>query len=182
VRENDIIPNPLIHTLVLDSLCNSLESSVLDAVGRLYHGTLVVFAHMASFWSFCPYDNLVDVPQMFSRFVRQCQKLECIITEQEIPGTALLLMAANAQLSRICVQEGKINLPDNKFYEFPNAEYEQVNWWDCITSDMDTRSRIMTKFMGKAWRPLSRPKFVEASSTILGYRCKHNAAPTSENP
>ena len=110
-RVDDLVPNPLIRTVVLDSLCNSINGDLVDSIGRMYGQTLQCYAHLATEWNYLPYEDLGDVPTMYAHLVRNCRCLDTFASAVEVPGTALLLMAANGKLSQVWVEWDKIILP-----------------------------------------------------------------------
>ena len=104
----NLVSNPLVHTVILDSLCNPIGQDLITAIGLVYGDSLKVFAHLATEWNFLPYDDIKLVALMYRNLVTQCPKLDTIASALDMPSTALLLIAANQKIKHLWVDREKV--------------------------------------------------------------------------
>ncbi|ELT94325.1 hypothetical protein CAPTEDRAFT_217428 [Capitella teleta] len=161
----DLVPNPMIHSFVIDSICNGVSSTLIDSIADLYSSTLMVYAHLATYTCNRPYECPFNVTEMYVKLVRVCRKLKVFVSEQEIPGTAVLLMALNGKLRKIYVRIDKFNQRATRICS--GQSDDQVDWWQTITGDVQSLRPIVAKFTGSDWRPLTRIEFAKITRRLL---------------
>ena len=174
-RASDLAPNPLLCSLILDSLCNPIDQTLIEAIGNNYGSSLETFAHLCNDWCYQPYEDLSQVAYMYSQLARQCTQLCTFASAVEIPAPAILLLGANRRLQNLWVDLDQIrfdlDVDLTDVWGGPQADEElvdYVDWWEGIVRDKECLNNVVSNFLGFRWKPCSREELDEKVRPLVG--------------
>ncbi|XP_064636924.1 uncharacterized protein LOC135493489 [Lineus longissimus] len=151
----DLVTNSLVKSVVLDSMCNRVTHDLFEAIARHYGTRLELFAHLATEWSFMPYDDNLDQSVTFMHLLSHCPLLVKFLSQVAVSSSALLEMAESKQLSEIAVVENEL-LFDIDYAEDP---------------EMYFRIR-MDKLMGERWKLFGDEEFASYAQYLHKAGCR----------
>ena len=163
VRETDLVPNPLVKTIVINSLCNSITYSFLKTIADLYGKTLQTFAHLALSWGLSPFENNYSVSETLAEFVADCEKLEKFVCGVEVDGFAPVRIA----------DQGHATLRHLWFVgEYLQFEDLAVDWDSQSEARKDKLQQLQTDvslLLGYRWKPLDLATMVLKTSDLISF-------------
>lgn len=152
-----IVPNPLVHTLILGVECQNIADSVdlIKTVTESYGRSLRCFVQL------CPcLGEHRKLPTLYAMLVNGCPRLQTFLVSSTIPAAAISLVAANRKLCSLWIEERNINFkyqPSSEKYQclVTTDDLEYVDWWETSVASLDSLQQQLTKFLGFSWQPLT---------------------------
>ncbi|XP_074651523.1 uncharacterized protein LOC141906190 [Tubulanus polymorphus] len=149
IKTDDIVANELVQSVVLDSLCNPVNSEIMLTIISNQGKNLQTFAHLDTYWDYNAYGEDFDYVGCFSFMSRSCERLKAFISTVRMSCQALMEMAESTAFERVLVVAEQLFLDfDYCCSEDLNMKYFQRfmrdsvgSGWECA-SQKDVRSKV----------------------------------------
>ena len=170
-----VVSNPLVHSLILDSLVDGVDRETFDAVVCAYGRNLRTFAYLAADRTCFVYRRRADLPGLFASLARGCPHLHTFAAEVEMPAAALLLTVTNKRLKNVWVDGTAITFTSEVFrkrspsFDGNPEDLEYVDWWEMNIANVDLLRHTMTKFLGFQWSPLQPGEISNKLAPLLDF-------------
>ena len=181
IEVSDFKANPMLVSMTFLNLSSKISKAIMKRFISRYKSTLQTFAHILSCEDMDEghrpaYEELTDVPAMYSELASNCKQLKTLLCAVPIPVEAVVTFAVNCKLKAkdLWVQESKIDWTVRKPLFSPlsseEEEDENVDEMERLQRRMErnkpydpTRSINCTQLVG--W-------FEDAVSNIQGLETK----------
>ena len=155
--DEDLAPNPLVKSCVLDGLC--IHRDLILRITTLYGDTMEIFAHLATErddWKCQPYEDPEEVPYLYENMISHCKKLHTFICANYIQSEALILMAQKGKLAHLWVNQCVVYGAD--FHMAPGWTVDE-QWLKSAAKDERTTQIIISELLGRKWHVMSDEEF-----------------------
>ena len=126
ISADNLVANPLLSILVLDSLCCGVRPNFLLAIARLYSSKLRVFVHTNTRWESRPYDGFdSEIRDAYFSLIKSCIHLETVAITVKLPPITVLHISFASHLKAVAGGQGLKNLWVNRRH-LTNGTYPEL--------------------------------------------------------